>query len=1389
MGKFDAIRKYYKKGDNVKVTSSFGECNGIIDELGDDYVVLKTKFGKITTLDAADIISVTKFVVQVKKHIKKNTTNKIELTEKKDNKTKPPQIIINNDPENKIKNINEKLAYETNRNNKSKLLLKKGQLYSSLCQYEEALKIYNELIKVSQELQVSNTRLSQYYAVYAGLIIKAEGNRENAIKYAELSLELNENNPSALGLLKKLKGIPSDNPDVEKELIEINEKLKNENSPNIKSNLLLKQGEHYSRLGRYEEALNAYKELIKVSEELLVSDARLSQFYAVYAGLILKTNGKRDDAKKYAELALELNEDNPSARGLLKSFGIIPNSYSSKKNNVYSNANTSKTIEGIKEIINNIDSLIREQQYDDVIYLINQSLKKELDLSQKCILIEKKAQCYNSLGQAHEAMNTYAELIKSKEKLGVSDGNLSQFYTIYANLVAQTGDMSNAVKFAEKAQKLNPNNNAASNLLERLNNGTYNNNSGNSELIIDSGNADSNIIVSPMIDFDIQECQYTNEEILLNNGKPTIQIADSMLEKAKEQRGIDMSDRYPLYLETAKAYKELGLESDDKYLECVAFYAMLKGNSLYLKFRDFVNKGEKEVKSLIRLKDSACSYYMEAWNLLSDIKPHYLVVVLCNYLKLNVAIANLESSQPVDFSGQFKNIFIKCINSDSERENQIVYHTIITIGASNIKVWNQLANLRNGTGALGSNFDNKEKKETAFEIINKIEKSDVDVTLRPSDFLKAIFKNRSERNANFKKFIKEIHTQKLELRSIDALINVWKNINEYIDLLYPTDIEIKNNVDKVLALIKPYFIRTTEIERTGLLYQAQRSIEILLKFINDNVTYYGRILFYPVLNQWLSNIKTLFDTKISQAKPKLLVSLDPKYILTDNQNINYISVVIKNSGESAAVGYLLDVMFINPNTQEHFTIDSIESNDEILVEENKTFRINIPTSNTLSPLTVVFQIVTYYLQQEIKAHYEYTIEKEPQTDLTYQDIIWEDGKVTKENLFKGRKKIISKLIEHYVNGERDKSYILYGLTRVGKSSILKYLKDGIDNKTVVINNHDYTIITFEIDFDDTKTICSTKEEFWEYFIMCIYKGMPEFIKGKYKLPSNIKAEELPNILHFFKENECYPIFMCDELSYLRNLIDNNILDSSFLNTLRKYSLHGLASFVYAGTYDIKDLINNPKYANTGTGQFVHTINEQIDKIDIPDADELIDVIKDKLSFTDEARKHIHKLSGDIPYFIQIICKNCGYYAVENNKRHIGYYELENVIKVLTGEEAPLNPDSKVVELSNAFHNNQYSPTDPPEVNVLLSCITYFNEGIIDNPRGISLSELQELWAKRRIEGYGAKLAKAIQLLIEKKVLLPNNDDGVIVYKLAVDLFRRWWSVHHPDINLEISTLQ
>lgn len=1057
-----------------------------------------------------------------------------------------------------------------------------------------------------------------------------------------------------------------------------------------------------------------------------------------------------------------------------------------------------------KQIEKRINDLIRQQNYEAALQSIELELKENsIDNKYKSSLLLKKAQIFSSINNPALSEISYQELIEFNELIKSPANNLSHLYTELARLQAQNLDkQSIALSSVKKALTLNSNNSFAIILLRQFEGKTakidlpITNKEEDEHLIIET--EDDSTAISKMIDIDIKEHKYTHPDIIRNGGKPTPFIAKTILEEAKKTRGVDMSERYPLYLEAARGFSELNIGSYDlqDYLESVAFYSMLKGNSLFLQVRNsFVSKSESVI-SLIRLSDSACSYYIESLNLLSNIDSKLLVTILANYLKLKLAVYQLEKDSNIDinelFKGNFGVVFKDCIKLKNKKIESIAYKVIVDCGASSINAWNSLSSHPNGTKVLYGDFSSATRTKEIYNLINLNEESNVNVELKPGEFLKNTFLNRRKSVKNFIENLNNILNIELEPHNLTHLVNEWYEIKGINKFLCSTEIEVKNEIDKLIELIRPYLNRS-ERERLNILIQSRSIIEKQLKFINENTTFYGRTFFFGLLSKWKKEIDELLEEKITQSHPQLEVSIDPPYYIVTNNEIT-APIIIKNNGEATAEGFVLNIHCESAVYEESLDIP-FESDLEIpsggKVETNFVISPNLLKDSN----AVEIRIEVSPIYQKKKLHsvsFEFTVEEEPKSILNYEDIPWRDGPIPSEQLFKGRKKLIADLAQHYLSVEKDKPYILYGLTRTGKSSILEYLRKYLEEDTFTRKGKEILVLTFSWDLSEAASF-KKASDFWNYILYQQTFEELEKFASKYnldltglKVSENARAKDFKVILEYLNNINVYPIFFIDEFSFIKTLIDDNTINSAFLHSLRQFSLNELASFVFAGTYDIKSLIRDEKYGITG--QLVNAIEEQINEINEEAAEELIEVIDDKLSFTPEAIEHIKFLSGRVPYFIQIICKYCGYYASENKRRVIGFPEVEKVIKILIGE-IPASSKSLVKKLpENTFQNNQFSPTDPKEVAVLISSIVHFNKNRIIDPRGVGFNELQKLWSDIKINAFRPKLAEAINSLKEKKILIQEEDEGIPVYKLSVDLFRRWWSNHHPDINLILTTL-
>ena len=1030
-------------------------------------------------------------------------------------------------------------------------------------------------------------------------------------------------------------------------------------------------------------------------------------------------------------------------------------------------------------------------------------------------LLLRKAQIYSSVDDIENALLAYSEVIKYNESKGASKNNLSHLYTELARLLLLSPEnLSQAIKELNKAIQLNPANKLAADLkAQTIAKSKVNNDKSSIEIKLEG--ASQSFACSKMIDIDIQEHKFTDSEILERNNVASTEIAKRLYNEAIISTE---PEQYPKYLEAAKAFSGLKVGSYNlqDYLYVIANYSRLKGNYLLNSVKRILS-GQFDsiavVSNITRLKDSAQSYYLETldiWSLISgssfDIENTsdeietsndeilgVVLEILANYLKLDVTHYYLSNNIVCDyksiFNNSFSQIFNQCIKSRNAELEKIAYHTVIQIGSYSTQVWNKLSQMKDGTRSLYAKFTNAESRSHIFDLINSIQGANIDVSLSPGNFLKKSFTMHAESRNKFEAESASLQSEVLSPHNIAEITEKWQSLATYWSVLSKTESEIKDRITEILQILKPYLSRK-DSERTNLLIKAQNIIDSLIIFINENTTYYGRTFFFPLLTNWKKELKNILDERIALSFPVLDVKGDPMYILHDNGR-RVLNLVISNTGDSSADGFELSLSFNVDGMNEVITVSSKET--EIAAGDKTHIKLDLTDYTFIAHPVIAIKasISPYYLSNLLPAYeYEFSVESEKdEFTLTDADILWSDTRTPEQQMFVGREEILDRLIRHYSSIERHEPYILYGLTRTGKSSILQYLGENINGKTFRARDQkEYNIIPIFIDFSQGASL-NKASDFWNYVINeCVFPQLDELAISYHLFKCNgdsPRAKDFGLLLTDLKGIGLYPLFLIDEFSYIRTLIDKDIVNAAFLHSLRQYSLDGKASFIYAGTYDIKSLIKDAKYGFTGALVTAH--DEEIGKIDYDSAEELMDAMRDEIVITDDAKTRIHELSGDIPYFIQIICKNLGFFAVEYKRKFIGYPELEKIVNILTGKDTGTKMNMVKVLPENRFQNNQYSPLDPIEVSVLISSIVEKNRGL-KIPRGVSYAELQDMWGSHGISDFRPKLAKAIELLVEKKVLMEFQDDGMPVYKLSVDIFRLWWENHHKDINRELSTI-
>lgn len=1000
-----------------------------------------------------------------------------------------------------------------------------------------------------------------------------------------------------------------------------------------------------------------------------------------------------------------------------------------------------------------------------------------------------------ALDHIEQAKDILAVLIGfSENQKDTKPNNLSHLYISIARLFARTGNKDDASLALDWAEYIFPKNKKIVSSL-RPSTGAK-----PQEPHIDSTQNTSqleqsiglDVVVSRMLIQDVEQYAKTQATLEGEEGSSPLELFN-MAEVASSDTTKSFEFRAQMFLDAAAAYYNANDSSKTEFKLAVAHYARMKGNSLVAKISESVQQYPDSQSHLIAECDSARSYYLEALGLYNDLaQKRYLQELLLKYLKIESLASQVEGGRTPDaewHKGTLKARMRECLNDDNIESQKVLYRACIAIGSTVERAWNTLANDKDGTGIFYDKLSSVIFREKAYDIINSMEKSSVDHSLAPGEFLRRIFDNRQTRIKDFKNRIDDCLSWEFSPFDISSFEEKWKLIDEYKELMTTTDKLALASINEVINILKPYAGRK-ENERYRNLVSSQQLLMKSQRMVTETTTYYGRILFFHLQEKWLKEISRQIGEKDASALPQLLISPEPFYIKINDEGQGVIDFVVTNYGDSTAQSFTVSA-----------TIDGKEytiSHEEELSAGDSCGESFMSTDfSKIESADVIFRLTAKYQGKDLPTtEIEATYEVESGDVLTDEiQIPWKVSDTPKENIFKGREEKLATLVNHYLSKDRTFTYILYGLTRTGKSSILDYLCERIQGKTL---HEDPTksILTFRWNFlnissKDSSSKVSTIEALWMRLLeINIYNKLPDTIKdaidSKYsdnQLPETLHQSDLDIFVEALNMEGIIPLITIDEFSYIRQMLKEGLVDATFLSDLRELALKGKACFVYAGTYDIKEL---PKEKEFGIeGQMTNTRPMHINEIEQVYADELIDAC-DSVIFGEKAKSYIRALSGCVPYWIQWICLDCGKYAVAHKKRHLGYRDVDHVVRVLTGEEQPLKRDTwEAIDETN-FHNNQISPNNVAE-HQLISCISYLIRESTYIERGVSMDELSRLWDKYNVSPEKRlNMTKALKNLVEKKVIRQFTDETREVYRLNVDLFRRWWYVHHRDLSLEFS---
>ena len=1075
------------------------------------------------------------------------------------------------------------------------------------------------------------------------------------------------------------------------------------------------------------------------------------------------------------------------------------------------NCNGKSTKKIVKDLHNKINLLVKTgkaedpelekyisfKQYKKAFELIETKIKSSEDDKQKSALLLRKAQLYSSIKEHESAISAYRELISFNESINSPSQNLSLLYTELARLLLLTGNKEQAEGARNIALMLNPLNSIAKKM-----NGMDEDEDGSAEKaqkVIDqkpNENLQSSQIVKfidrSLIDDDIDRHTFADSEIVSLNGEVSNEIANRLLESSST------SDDFNLHIETAKALKSLPIGSYDiqDLEDSITNYSIFKCRSLFNSYKKVVFESESlnniSIEQLNKIKDCAISYSLEVIERIIDEDIDTSTKVLTNCLLLewsSLLMIHKESKEHIleTLDLTIDDFVSNCVNPKWTSLVPALFVKLVSYSINCTKLWEYIIlESPHFTRLLSYVNDNLSIKTDIIRITPKRKKRDIsDVS-----YINVLRKYMSRKMDASYRQLKKINSTSFDLASIRLLQTRCNFIStkSYIWCFNDTDKKSIVNINHLVSLLSLYQNKN-EGERKDILSNVLVEIDELLRWNNGpTVTKLGRFFFYPLLFSWKESLNKMSSQVMNKDNCLLLLEADSPYYIENEEHDKVFKIVIFNKSNLISEGYKLAV-WIGDNKK-----DGLIKKDDRYILPNSNLLIEIPI-----PQDKWGNYTIYELNLAISSRYQgkwsatdlsrATITNKRDISFKKADIKWKDSGTPPSEMFKGRDGIVRELKELYCSQNRRYSYVLYGLSRTGKSSIIDYLKNAIEGAEIEGEASTKIVLPLDIDLGAIHGLVNNSEKFWYLFIKKIYDKTVTFIK-KYK-PEVIKDFKKPDdfsqYISQMEEFHIHPLFMLDEFSYMQDIIDAGYINSAFLQYMRTISADkDLASFIFAGTYDIKKLIHDPKYNISGAFAYLREPDRPLFQISNDAAEELINSMKGKLDFTSAAIREIHRLTGDVPFWIQMLCSNCAIFAVDNNNPVIGIAELEKVVNKMTGESLRTEQNRNIDKMTlGTFSKTQILDTDTEEMKIILTSIAY----IMKDPEmssGVTFDHIKALWSDNDTDILNYDVMDAINLLCERKTLTFEDVDNMRYYRFSVDLFRRWWLHEHFEFEPQLS---
>jgi len=946
--------------------------------------------------------------------------------------------------------------------------------------------------------------------------------------------------------------------------------------------------------------------------------------------------------------------------------------------------------------------------------------------------------------------------------------------------------------------------------------------------------------ISPMLRADVMEHEFTDAKIIEQGKQPTLKDAVRLYDEANNQLELAREKKkatypyYPQFREAAKAFSSLELDkkSNQKYLTCLSSYSALYAGGFYSAFIELmvsISKGKNVDEKIITGHiDSAVSFYTEALRLELDRENELSKEVISKFFKIHFLYAKFINGQAIskeDIKGGLEYTLTSIV------ENQKLLNefsiALVRIGSANQKNYNTIF----GTFSRKSIFYGfkpksiltTKEKEISNSALSLIDLSDEErIQIKKEEFaalMKFIFDKYASIIESVQEQFQTLQEYSFNVIDLPNLEKEWEKINLKENVFQLTDKKSFTSLGLILKTLQRYRGKS-DPEQVAIIANLKTNLSGIIKKMDEYPTFWKRTALIPIAERWLISVKEMEERRTDSIIPRIKFDFDPPYIVRqkNGEGLLYVNIINKGNLSALDMKVTLDLTFKDAKGQgwryDHNEVIQGElipdSQEQLIIEFDKA-QVDGLSESIYIGASIIAEIPGLNPFKDLS-----TLSIRDYVEISENDIPWNETAKVKDDMFFGRSQLIADLKKHYLSRNRIETYILYGLTRHGKSSIHEHLSKQLLLKEIETPSGKKKILPFFWSFA-TASSNDNARDMWNYLVDdTIFEGENDFRPGldiyisngtipdilsankdleRLKSKSPKRNIHFPKVLQALSSAGYFPFIAIDEFSYYKVMVDNDLVQPAFLQQIREITIDSqTASFIFAGVYDLIDMIKHPQYGITS--QLANTKEIQIGPIEASESEKLINV-SEKISFSDNANRYIRDVTNNIPYFIQMVCRRCGWYALEKGRDMLGLPEVEKVIGKMVGE----NKDElgQIEEITNQFRDTQFRQSENEKfINAVISTIALDSKSKKVGSY-VGRDAIIQKWAQHRQSenlksgalgelGFIREITESLETLVRRGVIHERDNNGILEYKLNLELFRRWWCQQYSNLDSELDKL-